>query len=75
MNAETLDAEYYHSRAQLCQKLADSARAAKPLFVRLCKLAQAYETKAGAAESKRPGAPSSGTALSVRAEMANVPIR
>ena len=57
MSAETLDAEYYRGRAHLCHQLADSARAAKPLFARLCLLAQAYETKANAAESKQPVQP------------------
>jgi hypothetical protein len=52
MDAETLDAEYYREQAILCQKLADLAKAAKPISVRLRLLAQAYEKKAGAVGSK-----------------------
>jgi len=63
MSAETLDAEYYRGRAHLCHQLADSARAAKPLFSRLFSLAQAYERKA--AESKQSGEQSVWKALSV----------
>jgi hypothetical protein len=47
-----LDAEFYRQRAYLCHQLADAAQQAKPLFVRLYFLAQEYEKKARASETK-----------------------
>jgi hypothetical protein len=49
MYAETLDADFYRQRANLCYKLADKAHAARPLYSRLHFLAKAYEDKAKAA--------------------------
>jgi hypothetical protein len=50
MYAETLDADFYRQRADFCYKLADKAHAARPLYLRLCFLAKAYEDKAKAAD-------------------------
>jgi hypothetical protein len=50
MEIETLDADFFRARAHWCHKLADTARAAKPLFIRLVFLAQAYEEKAKTAD-------------------------
>jgi hypothetical protein len=52
MDAQTLDADFYRERAQLCHKLAGAATAAKPLFTRLHLLAKKYEEKAESADSK-----------------------
>jgi hypothetical protein len=50
MEIETLEADYFRGQAHLCHKLADTARATKPLFIRLVFLAQAYEEKAKTAD-------------------------
>jgi hypothetical protein len=50
MEIETLDADFFRGRAHLCHKLAETARAAKPLFTRLFFLAKEYEDKAKAAD-------------------------
>jgi hypothetical protein len=50
MTAETLDGDFYRSRAELCIKLAASAEAARPLFSRLYFLAEAYKAKAKEAD-------------------------
>jgi hypothetical protein len=50
MEIETLDADFFRGRAHLCHKLADTARAAKPLFTRLFSLAKEYEERAKAAD-------------------------
>jgi hypothetical protein len=52
---KTLDGDYYRARADLCLKLAASARAAQPLFARLSNLAETYMTKARSADSKAGG--------------------
>jgi hypothetical protein len=56
MSIETLNGEYYRQRALDCFRLADEARAAKPLFTRLYFLAKAYEEKAKAADSEQTAA-------------------
>jgi hypothetical protein len=50
MEIETLDADFFRGRALWCHKLADTAQAARPLFIRLVFLAQAYEKKARTAD-------------------------
>jgi hypothetical protein len=50
MYAETLDADFYRQRANFCQKLAQQAQSARPLFARLYFLAKVYEYKAKAAD-------------------------
>jgi hypothetical protein len=50
MEIETLDADFFRARAHFCQRLAETARAAGPLFTRLVFLAGAYEERAKAAE-------------------------
>jgi hypothetical protein len=52
MNDEILDGDYYRARADLCLKLAASARAAQLLFARLSNLAEAYLAKARTADSQ-----------------------
>jgi hypothetical protein len=59
MNAETLDADFYRRRHDLCLELAAVVPTAKPLFLRLSSLAQTYAEKAAAAaKSLEPRAPS-----------------
>jgi hypothetical protein len=52
MTAEALDGDYYRERAELCLKLAASAQAARPLFVRLYRPAEFYKVRATAADFK-----------------------
>jgi hypothetical protein len=73
MSVESLDADFYRRRAELCHQLAGAAHAAKPLFSRLYFLAQAYSAKASAAESREAGEPSTDRALSARAELGSAP--
>jgi hypothetical protein len=54
IEAFMLDANYYHTRADLCLKLAHAALAARPLCVRLISLADDYKAKAEAAELNCP---------------------
>jgi hypothetical protein len=49
MSAETLDADFYRRRHDLCLELAAMVPAAKPLFLRLSSLAEIYAEKAAAA--------------------------
>jgi hypothetical protein len=53
--AESLDADYYRQRAQLCHQLANNARAAKPLLARLYVLATKSEGRANTADRMVPG--------------------
>ena len=50
MSAETLDADFYRRRHDLCLELAAMVPTARPLFLRLSSLAEAYAEKAAAAE-------------------------
>jgi hypothetical protein len=61
MSIETLDADYFRNQALVCYRLAEAAKAAKPLCSRLYALAKSYDEKAKAADStsslgKRPQA-------------------
>ena len=49
MKTETLDAEFYRRRHELCLELAAMAPTARPLFLRLQALAESYAKKAAAA--------------------------
>jgi len=49
MGAETLDADFYRRRHDLCLELAAVVPTASPLFLRLSSLAQTYAEKAAAA--------------------------
>lgn len=51
MNGGNLDGDYYRRQADLCVKLAASAHAAKPLHVRLCRLAESYRENARTADA------------------------
>lgn len=53
VDVETLDGDFYRERALLCHNLAESAKAARPLFTRLHFLARVYENKAAAADRDR----------------------
>jgi hypothetical protein len=55
LSIETLNAAYYRQRALDCYTLAGTAQAAKPLFMRLCILAQAYDERAKIADSEDAG--------------------
>ena len=55
MSSETLDADFYHRRSELCLELAAMVPSAKPVFSRLHALAAVYATKASAAGSKSNG--------------------
>jgi hypothetical protein len=55
MSIETLNAAYYRQRAMECYRLAVTAQAAKPLFMRLNFLAQAYDEKAKVVGSEQTG--------------------
>jgi hypothetical protein len=48
MNANTLDAEFYRRRHDLCPELAGIVPTSKPLFLRLSSLAETYAEKAAA---------------------------
>jgi hypothetical protein len=52
VEAFMLDADYYHTRADLCMKLAHTALAARPLCRRLIFLADDYRAKANAAAAE-----------------------
>ena len=54
VEAFMLDADYYHTRAELCMKLVHAALAARPLCGRLISLANDYKAKAKAAELNQP---------------------
>jgi sulfur relay (sulfurtransferase) complex TusBCD TusD component (DsrE family) len=56
LSIETLNAAYYRQRALECYRLADTARAAKSLFMRLYFLAQAYDEKAKLVDSEQTAA-------------------
>jgi hypothetical protein len=49
MSAETLDADYYRRRHDVCLELAAMVPTARPLFLRLSSLAQTYAEKAATA--------------------------
>jgi hypothetical protein len=49
MSAETLDADFYRRRHDLCLELAALVPTARPLSLRLSSLAQTYAEKAAAA--------------------------
>jgi hypothetical protein len=49
MNPETMDADFYRRRHELCLELAAMVPTAKPLFLRLSSLAETYAEKATAA--------------------------
>jgi hypothetical protein len=53
LSIETLNAAYYRQRALECYTLASTAQAAKPLFMRLYFLAQAYDEKAKVVDSEQ----------------------
>ena len=56
MNGETLDADFYRRRQELCLELAAIVPTAKPLFLRLSSLAETYAGKAAAAAKSAAGA-------------------
>ena len=56
LSIETLNAAYYRQRALECYRLADTAQAAKPLFMRLYFLAQGYDEKAKVVDSEQTAA-------------------
>jgi hypothetical protein len=56
MSIETLNGAYYRQRALECHRLAGTAQAAKPLFMRLYVLAQAYDERAKVVGSERTAA-------------------
>jgi hypothetical protein len=57
MNGETLDADFYRRRQELCLELAAMVPTTKPLFLRLHSLAETYAGKAAAAAAKSAGVP------------------
>jgi hypothetical protein len=66
MSFGKLDADYYRLQALLCYRLANEARAAKPLFSRLYHLAKAYDEKAKSTDpalagGQAPGSPNQPT--------------
>jgi hypothetical protein len=46
MDGETMDADFYRRRQELCLELAAIVLTAKPLFLRLSSLAETYAEKA-----------------------------
>jgi hypothetical protein len=53
MSSETLDADFYHRRSELCLELAAMVPTARPLFSRLRALSVVYATKAAAAADSK----------------------